>query len=114
MATQILPDEEMIADSDKLLTFTAYDGNGVILNLSGGQVRWLLSPSGDPSKTLLEITGTITYPLLGKFNVFLNDTDTIGLDGEYIQQLRVRDSNWNIYRPAQGRFLIHPAIKEVT
>ncbi|MCK9371387.1 hypothetical protein M0R04_15845 [Candidatus Dojkabacteria bacterium] len=121
MATQILPDEEMIADSDKLLTFTAYDENGAVLNLTGAKkLVWLLSPSGDTNKQILKKTMagnggiSITFPLVGKFRVRLDDTDTIGLDGEYTQQILVTDSNNNTYRAGEGRFLIYPAIAEVT
>jgi hypothetical protein len=115
MATQILPDEEMIADSDKLLTFTAYDENGAVLNLTGAKkLVWLLSPIGDANKQILKKTGTLTFPLLGKFRVRLDDTDTLGLDGEYTQQILVTDSNNNTYRAGEGRFLIYPAIAEVT
>jgi len=115
MATQILPDEEMIADSDKLLTFTAYDENGAVLNLTGAKkLVWLLSPSGDTNKQILKKTGVLTFPLIGKFRVLLDDTDTLGLDGEYTQQILVTDSNNNTYRAGEGRFLIYPAIAEVT
>jgi len=112
MATQILPDEEMIADSDKLLTFTAYKDDGTVINLIGGAAWWYLSPSGDPNHQLLKRRCSLTSPVGGIFTAFLDDVDTVGLDGEYIQQLEVRDSNNYKYRTAQGRFLIHPAIGE--
>lgn len=93
MTTQILPDEEVIANSDLLLTFTAYDENGAVINLKGGKVFWYLSPAGDTDETILEKQGTLTDPVNGEFTVFIDNTDTVGLEGEYEQQIMVFDSN---------------------
>jgi len=110
-----LPDLIFIAGTDKLLTFTCYQENTNLLDITSGTVVWLLCPYGQFSITTLQKqTGGdgVVINTANTFQVTLNAADTLALSGKYIQQVSITDFSGNTFRPAQGVVLIQPAIPE--
>ena len=111
MTIDILEDLTLIGNTDKLLTFTAYDEAGSLLNLAGGSATWLLCPYGQFSVNILTIAGVLDpTPPVNTFTVTIPAASTLSLNGKYIQQIQVTDSNGDTFRPAQGNVLIYPAV----
>lgn len=111
MTIDILEDLTLIGGTDKILTFTVYDETSNLLDLNGGSVTWLLCPYGSFSVNILTIAGVLDpTPPVNSFTVTIPAVDTLTLNGKYIQQVVVTDSNGDTFVPAQGNILIYPAI----
>jgi hypothetical protein len=103
-----LADWGFIAGTDKTLTFTAYQDNGLdLLDISTGSAKWLLCRYGDYETTVLEKSGSMST---NSFTITLDAADTILLSGKFIQQITIIDTAGNEFRPGQGIVFISPAI----
>jgi hypothetical protein len=101
----------LIAESKKVLTFTAYKETGELLNVSyGGNIVWSLYPIEDSSFSF--IVKDAEKLTASTFSITLETTDTVGLEGRYIQQVAITDSNENNFRPIQGVVVILPPIPD--
>jgi hypothetical protein len=110
-----LPELVFIAGTDKLLTFTCYQENTNLLNITSGTVVWLLCPYGQFNTTTLQKqTGGdgVVINTANTFQVTLDAADTLALSGKYIQQVSITDFSGNTFRPSQGVVIILPAIPE--
>jgi len=104
-----LDDTFFIAGTDFTLEFTAYEEDGLTpADLGGATIEWMLCPYGRTGYNVLQKTATITG--LSTFEVNLLSTDTINFSGKYLQQFEITSFYGQKYRPAQGNFLISPAI----
>ncbi len=99
----------MIGGTDFTLSFTAYEDDGLTpADLGGATIKWMLCPYGQTNYNVLQKDGTLTG--LSTFDVELVSTDTVNLSGKYLQQFEITSFFGQKYRPAQGDFLISPAI----
>ena len=97
----------MIAGTDWVLTFTAYEDDGTSLaDIGGGTVYWTLSPYGNPEYNALEIAGVIETQYT--FSVTIPAASTETFSGKYLQQITIDSFFGQRYRPAQGILLILP------
>ena len=106
---ETLTEMTLIGGTKKVITATLRDSAGVVLDLSGASVSWVLSPEGS-TFNLLTKTGVITSPLTGVAVVTVDYGDTLNLRGTYLQQFIVTDSNETTFRAAEGIVTISPAI----
>ena len=103
-----LPELSFIGGTDKVLTFTAYDDAGALLNLTGATVQWTVCPFGIYNYPVIVKDGVIAT--VNTFTVSLLAADTQYLAGKYIQQVTINDFSGNTFRPGQGTIIILPAI----
>lgn len=104
-----IPDLELRAGSDKVLTFVFYQENGVdLLSVAGGSVSWRICPYGEFNINILTIAGS---PLdANTYSVTIVPADTELLSGKYTQQLVVVDFDGHEFVPGQGNVIIFPKI----
>jgi hypothetical protein len=103
-----LPELSFIAGTDKVLTFTCYDEDSSLLDITGGTVLWYLCPFGQYGVNILTVSGVVATA--NTFTVTLTAVDTLSLSGKYIQQVVITDFDGYTFRPGQGIVLILPAI----
>jgi len=104
-----IAETSFVAGSDQVWTFTCYNTDGAtLLDITSGSVTWYLCPYGEPSIITLQKSGYIVTN--HTFTVTLTATDTIDLDGKYLQQVSVTDYSGNTFRPGQGIVIVVPAI----
>jgi hypothetical protein len=104
-----LEDLIFIGGTDKVLTFTAYQTDGInLLDVISGSVTWFLCSYGEFSHNVLEIAGVITGD--HTFTVTIPAASTLALSGKFIQQVSIIDFSGNTFRPGQGTVIISPAI----
>jgi len=102
---------ELRAGSDKVLTFSCYQSDGVNpLNITGGSLSWKLCPYGQFGINVLTIAGIIETA--STFSVTIAPSDTSSLSGKYIQQVEITDYYGNTFTPGQGIVLIFPKISD--
>jgi len=115
-----IPDRSWMAGSDKVLTFSCYESDGVNkLSIETGQVEWRLCPYGEFSINVLT-KSTETSPIPGitilagsppyQFEVAISGSETASLSGKYIQQVVITDFFGNTVVPGQGTVVILPLI----
>jgi hypothetical protein len=104
---------ELWAGEDKLVTFTVYDVNNALVNLTGvTQIKWALSDKtntrvlqallsgGDGDVVVLAQSGGT----LGQFTVQIEGADTTGLaPGQYLHQAFVTDASGNSEVVTEGQ-----------
>lgn len=104
-----LADLSFVGGTDKELTFTVYQEDGVNLcDITAGSAIWNLCRFGDFSQSVLEIAGTITDA--NHFTVAIPASSTLSLSGKFVQQAIVTDFEGHTFRAGQGIVLIFPAI----
>lgn len=105
---------ELRAGSDKVLTVTCYQEDGVnLLNITGGTFVWKLCPYGQFDMNVLTIAGVIVVPEeLSKFTVTISKADTLSLSGKYTQQIEVTDNSGQTFTVGQGDVIIFPRITD--
>ena len=74
--------------ADFTLHFSIKQKDGVnALNLNTAVIKWVLSPFGQESFTVLQLDGTIIGSAGdGNFDVEISPSDTTGFSGKFIQQ----------------------------
>jgi hypothetical protein len=103
-----LSEISFVAGTEKLLTFTVYNEDGVtLLNISSGSATWKLCQYGEFQTTILTKTGTVINA--NQFTVLLDPVDTETLSGKYIQQIIVIDNSGKTFVPGQGIIIISPS-----
>lgn len=71
-------------------------------------IKWVLFRFGDPENPLLTLDGHVVADDASKVDVFIDSEYTKDLDGFYVHQLILTDSNDKEFRPAQGGISIVP------
>lgn len=109
-----LTEMSFIAGSEKSLEFNIYDSTGSPLSLNGCTVKWYLFPYGEPTASVItKVSGgsgiTISASPNNLFTVTVIGSDTLQLEGKYIQQPVIIDSATSEFRPSQGIINIFPA-----
>lgn len=106
-----LPEISFIEGSDKILTFTVYEQDGITLqDINGSLIKWYLFPYGDSSYVLIEKDGELTTE--NEFAVSISRDDYVGLSGKFTQQLLITDFEGSPFRPAQGIVIVLPGTYE--
>jgi hypothetical protein len=103
-----IPETSFIAGTDKVFTFTCYNENGGLLDISSGTSQWLLCPAGDFGQPVLIKEGAVVDA--NNISVTISAEETLSLSGKYIQQIIITDFYGATYRPGQGSVIILPAI----
>ena len=106
-----LEEKSFIGGTDQLYTFVCYQADGAnLLDISGGSAEWKLCPYGEFNVNILTKAGVLTDA--NTFTVTLNASDTLTLNGKYVQQVSVTDFYGNTFIAGQGTILIFPAISD--
>jgi hypothetical protein len=108
-AANYLPDTWLYAGSNMTWTYNTFEEDGATpLNITSGSAKLVFCPWGEPEITSLEKIGTIATAY--SFTVSFNESDTINLNGKYLQQPILTDPSGNTFRAGQGIVLVFPAI----
>jgi hypothetical protein len=106
-----LPAQRFIGGNGDVYVYEIVDGNGRPVDLSGAAVKFTLANFSTKtvviSKTceiLREPGDAVPYPY--KARVALDAADTVGLHGEFIQQLQLTDFYGKRKQPAEGRIIV--------
>lgn len=104
-----LEEVHMIAGDDKEFTYTVYDENGTVVNLTSASCDVLIFRYGDPSVVFCTLSGSLVAPDRGMFTVNFPSTSSSSLSGVYQQQVRITDFTGKVHVPSQGKIVIFPA-----
>ena len=91
-----------IAGSDQELVFNIYTSACALVDLSGATVSWSLVRYGNFDTLLLTKTGYLTGSPVNQFSVKIDDTDTTGSSGKFVQKYSITDASGSIIRPGSG------------
>jgi hypothetical protein len=105
-----LPEISFIGGAEQTLEFNIYDDNGLPINVVGSVCSWRLSPYGNAGYTTLSILGVTSGSQASKYTVTVSGSNTLSLEGKYIQQPKIIDIAGVEYRPSQGIVTIIPRI----
>ena len=97
-----LPELQMIAGADRVLTFNIYTSGSIAPNLAGASFTWKLSPYGQYSSVLTKSGSWSGSSLKNQFTVSLEPSDTNILSGIYLQQYTLVSASGYTYIPSQG------------
>jgi hypothetical protein len=108
-----LDDLSFVAGTDKTLTFSVYEEDGVTpLNINSGSALWRICLYGEFKTTIFEKAGSVSGTTI---TVGLTSSDTLSINSsnipkKFIQQIIVTDNDGKVFIPGQGSVIISPSI----
>jgi len=105
-----LPEISFIGGAEQQLEFNVYDETGIAVNVVDSVCAWRLSPYGNAGYTTLSLIGVTTGSSSNKYTVTVSGSNTLSLEGKYIQQPKIIDVSGTEFRPSQGIVTIIPRI----
>jgi len=97
-----------VAGSDQELIFNVYTSGCVSLDISGANINWRLYRYDNPTVTCLSKTGSLTGSPVNQFMIKIDDTDTSGSNGKFLQTYSITDASGSVIRPGVGIVNIYP------
>jgi hypothetical protein len=105
-----LPEISFIAGTDKILNFTAYDYTGHTLQSLWGCILQLKLYHFEEFLDFPELEIDATLVDKNNFYFYLSYTDTLHLDGKYVQKIYTTDFANHMFISASGMITVIPNI----
>lgn len=103
-----LSETSFIAGSDEELFFNVYSSGCTLVNLSGATIVWKLTRYNNTTTALLSKAGYLAGSPINRFSVKIDDTDTAGSSGKFIQIYSITDASGSVIKPGMGIINIAP------
>lgn len=105
--TVTLPEIIFIAGTKQILNFDIYTSGCIAVDLNSSTCTWKLSRYGQTSSVLTK-SAVVSGSPINRMVVTLESSDTLSLDGKYIQQPKITDLAGDSYIPSEGYVTIKP------